>query len=279
LGLDGISAGGTIAFAMEGFENGLLTLEDTGGIELRFGSERAMLQVLDLIAKREAIGNLLADGSRIAAKKIGKGAEKFAIQTKGVDPGMHDLRIKPGMGLVMGINPMGMDHMVGVHDQGVVKVNPKNQAFGFLEELPANDLGPQKARLISYAFPYAVMQDSLVVCQFVPYNVDETVQLVRTVTGWNTNLLELHKIGLRALALARAFNIREGFTADDDIVPERFFGPTTNGAHKERGIDREAWMACRDMTYQLLGWDLKTGMPTQANLADLGVLWVNEAVK
>jgi aldehyde:ferredoxin oxidoreductase len=264
---------------MECFENGLLTLKDTGGIELRFGNEKAMLEVLRLIAKREGVGNLLAEGSGIAAKKIGGGAEKFAMVTKGVDPGMHDLRIKPGMGLVMGINPMGMDHMVGVHDQGVVKVNPKLQSFGLLDEIPANDLGPQKARMIYYAFPYAILQDSLTICQFLPYSVDEMVELVRAVTGWKTNLFELHAVGVRALALARAFNIREGFSPADDVVPERFFGPTTNGANKDHGIDRKAWMACRDLTYQLLGWDLETGKPTQAKLGELGISWVNDAMK
>ena len=278
-GIDTISGSGTIAFAMECFENGLLTREDTGGIELRFGNAEAMIEVLKLIGERRGIGDLLAEGSRAAAQRIGQGAEAYSIQSKGIEAGYHDPRLKPGLGVVMGINPIGMDHMVGVHDTAYA--NPghsldKAMSFGLPAGIPAQDLGPDKARLISYMFPFTVALDSLLVCQFVPYTTGEVVDLVRAVTGWNSSLAEVHKVGERALALARVFNARAGFAVADDQVPERLFTATRDGRHASGGINREQWNRAREWTYALLGWDASTGKPTPAKLADLGLLWLDD---
>ncbi|HKB53843.1 MAG TPA: aldehyde ferredoxin oxidoreductase family protein, partial [Ramlibacter sp.] len=114
--LDTISTGGTIAFAMECFERGLLTPADTGGIDLRFGNAHAMLQVIELIARREGIGDVLADGSRRAAQRIGRGAEAFAMHVKGVEFGMHEPRLKQGLALTYAVSANGADHMAGLHD-------------------------------------------------------------------------------------------------------------------------------------------------------------------
>ncbi|HLC30652.1 MAG TPA: aldehyde ferredoxin oxidoreductase family protein, partial [Dehalococcoidia bacterium] len=114
--LDTISTGGTIAFAMECFENEILTREDTGGISLRFGNAEAMLKMIDMIAHREGIGDILADGSRKAAQRIGRGAEEFAMQVKGVELGMHEPRLKQGLGLIYSVALNGADHVLGPHD-------------------------------------------------------------------------------------------------------------------------------------------------------------------
>jgi len=116
LSLDTISTGGTIAFAMECFENGLLTLKDTGGIELRFGNVEAMFKLIELIARREGIGNLLADGSLKVAGKIGRGTAEYAVQVKGLESGMHDPRTKPAKGLGYMVNPHGADHVSNIID-------------------------------------------------------------------------------------------------------------------------------------------------------------------
>ncbi len=275
-GLDTISASGTIAFAMDCFENGVLTKEDTGGLDLRFGNAEAMLDALRLITQREGIGDLLAEGSRGAAAEIGRGAEKYAVQVKGVESGLHDPRLKPGMGLVMGINPIGMDHMVGMGDTQFVNAGrglEKAMVFGFLSPIPAPDLGPNKARLLSYMWPLTMAVDSLLLCQFVPWTPADIVALVEAATGWKTSLVEMAKLGERAIALGRLFNAREGMTPDDDVLPWRMFNPTKTGPHSEHGLDKEAWLEGRRWSYEMLGYDPATGLPTDAKLADLGLLW------
>lgn len=114
--LDTISTGMTISFAMECFENGLLTTEDTGGIDLRFGNAEAMIKTIELIAKRESIGNLLAEGTAKAAQRIGKEAEKFSMEVKGLGIPMHEPRLKHALGVGYMVNPHGADHMLNLHD-------------------------------------------------------------------------------------------------------------------------------------------------------------------
>ena len=114
--LDTISMGVTVGFAMELYENGILTSKDTDGVELKFGSPQAMLQLIEMVAKRQGIGNVLANGTKEAAKLIGRGAEKFSIDVKGVNAGMHDPRAKSALGLGYAINPHGADHCFNLHD-------------------------------------------------------------------------------------------------------------------------------------------------------------------
>ena len=149
-GLDTISTGGAIAFAMECLENEILTREDTGGISLRFGDAQAMLQVIDLIAHREGIGDILADGSRKAAQRIGRGAEEFAMQVKGVEFGMHEPRLKQGLGLIYSVSLNGGDHMVGLHDTAVTQEGRNMEgvrSLGHLDPLPADDLSAAKVAM------------------------------------------------------------------------------------------------------------------------------------
>jgi len=275
-GLDTISASGTVAFAMECFERGILTREDTGGIELRFGNAQAMIQVLRLITERKGIGNVLAEGSRQAARLIGRGSEEFAVHVKGLEAGYHDPRLKPGLGIAYAINPVGADHMVQMHDTSFA--TPEGMSlpsfFGVLDPVPVTDLGPQKARLLATVLPWAQVQDSLLMCQFVPWSADDVVELVKATTGWKTSLAELHKVGQRALAMGRLFNHRCGISLDYDVLPPRFFQPTKTGPHKDFAMPREAWLAGRDWTYRLLGWDPATGLPTPAKLVELGLDWL-----
>ncbi|GAG44897.1 unnamed protein product, partial [marine sediment metagenome] len=114
--LDTISTGSVIAFAMECFEKGLLSIKDTNGIDLRFGNDEAMLKIIELIAKREGIGDLLAEGTARAAQRIGGGAEDLAMHVKGLELGMHDPRLKPGLGLGFMVHPHGADHGDNLHD-------------------------------------------------------------------------------------------------------------------------------------------------------------------
>jgi len=275
--LDTISAGVTISFAMECFENGLLTKKDTDGIELKFGNAEAMLKVLELIVKREGIGALLAEGSKRAAAKIGKGAERFAIQVKGVEAAMHDPRAKAGIGLGYAVNPHGADHGVNLHDT-MVAFEPflnSMKPLGILETLPVDDLSPSKVSIFKHQMLLnRLLADTLSICHFLPFGPDRYAEMMRAVTGWNTGVVELLKASERVLTLARVFNMREGFTAADDNLPERFFHPHATGpASKKEPFDRQKFEKAKGNFYNSMGWDRKTGIPTQEKLEELDISW------
>ncbi len=277
--LDTISAGVTIAFGMECFENGIITREDTGGIDLSFGNTEAMLQVIELIGKREGIGALLAEGTRKAAERLGKGAEAFAMHVKGVEVPMHEPRLKQGLGLTYSVTPYGADHMVGIHDTAYAMAGPGLDAlkiWGFIDPLPLTDLGPRKVAVARIGHLWRFYLDSLVLCMFVRYNENQIMEAVRAVTGWNTSTMEGLKVGERAVTLARAFNMREGLTRADDQLPKRFFQPTTVGALKETAINPAAMDKAIDTFYGMMGWDSETGVPTAGKLEELEMEWAIE---
>lgn len=272
--IDCISTGVTIAFAMECFENGLLTIKDTGGIELRFGNAEAMLKIIELIARREGIGDLLAEGSARAAQKIGKGAEKFAMHVKGVEIPMHEPRLRASMGLGYAVNPAGADHMVIMKDtdysqQGAEldKVKP----LGIIEPIPADDLGPRKVAAFRDIHLFHIALDSLVLCMFLPYGTQQIADILAAVTGWNTGLVELLRVSERTLTMARAFNIREGLGAADDRLPDRFFQPKRNGVLSTKHYSREKLEKAKSYYYTLMGWDAQTGVPTPETLEALSI--------
>jgi len=272
--LDTISTGDAVAFAMECFENGLLTTKDTAGIELRFGSAEAMLKTIELIAKREGIGDLLAEGTARAAQKIGKGAIEFAMQVKGLEIPMHEPRLKAALGLGYAINPHGADHCANFHDTMFSQPGSnfdKAKSLGILEPVPADDLGPRKVAMFRYIYQFRIVQDSLVLCQFVPYDLNQAADILAAVTGWRTSTTELLRIAERTLTMARSFNIREGFSAADDKLPNRFFQPKRNGALSTKFYDPEQLEKAKSYYYTLMGWDAKTGVPTPEKLQELDI--------
>lgn len=280
--LDTISAGATIAFAMECYERGLLTKADTDGIELTFGNAQAMLQVLEKIIRREGIGDLLAEGSRRAAQRIGRGAEELALDVKGVEMGMHEPRLKAGLGVGFAVANHGGDHGTGLHDTLYEKEGPllrEARQLGFLEPLPAHDLSPRKVALFAYLHQWRNFHDSLVVCYFVPWNFGQLTQLVEAVTGWNTSIFEGMKVGERAITLSRAFNLREGLTVGEDRLPGRFFGPTRQGPLSKQALDPAALERAKQNYYRLMGWDPQSGVPSAVKLGELGLEWVGDELE
>jgi aldehyde:ferredoxin oxidoreductase len=272
--LDTISTGVTISFAMECFENGLLTTKDTDGIELRFGSPEAMLKTIKLIAKREGIGDILAEGTARAARKIGRGAIEFAMQVKGVEIGMHEPRVKAALGLGYEINPHGADHCANLHDTMINKMGPDLDRFrslGVLEPLAADDLGPRKVATFRNIHLQYIVNDSLVLCQFLPYDTEQIADILSAVTGWNIGPVEMLGIAERAITMARLFNIREGLSAADDKLPNRFFQPKKNGALSTKFYDPKQLGKAKSYYYTLMGWDAKTGIPTLEKLQELGI--------
>jgi aldehyde:ferredoxin oxidoreductase len=269
--LDTISMGDVISFAMECFENKLFTREETGGIELTFGNAEAMLKIIELVVKREGIGDLLAEGTARAAQKIGKGAMEFAMQVKGLDIPMHEPRLKAALGLGYAVNPHGADHCANMHDtmvagRGFERLRP----LGILEPLPADDLGPSKVSLFRYVQQERIVRDCLTICSFVPYDVEQLSDILAVVTGWNTGTVEMLRVAERTLTMARLFNIREGFTAADDKLPDRFFQPKRNGALSTKFYSAEELEKAKSYYYALMGWDAD-GVPIPERLQELGI--------
>jgi aldehyde:ferredoxin oxidoreductase len=282
-GLDTISCGVSIAWAMECFERGLLTAEDTGGIELPFGDAAAMVNMVELMGKREGFGHLLSEGSYHAAQQIGRGTEAFVMHAKGQEFPMHEPRIKYGLGVGYAVSPTGADHMHNFHDLDYVAEDSLDRVrpFGILEPLPFDDLSPAKMRLASVLIPWQALDNALGFCMFVASSFDtlQIVEMVRAITGWNTSLRELLKVGERVYTMARAFNAREGFTAEDDCIPDRFFEPFMEGPSAGNALPVEEFEHARVTLYHMMGWDERTGVPTEWKLHELGVGWVADELR
>ncbi len=277
--LDTISAGAVVAFAMECFENEILTTKDTGGLELRFGNGDAMIKTIELIAKREGIGAVLAEGSKKAGEQIGRGAEELAMHVKGLELPMHEPRLKQGLGLVYSVEAHGADHCAGLHDTGVYQEGPGMETMrtlGQFDPLPVNDLSAQKVAMEKAHHVSRLFYDSLGCCSMPPWKMNDLVDIVRAVTGWDFTAIEAMGIGERTATLSRVYNVREGFTAADDHLPKRFFSPTPRGGLKSTAIDPEAMQNAIHTFYFLMGWDKETGVPTPEKLGELGVSWAAE---
>ena len=269
--LDTIGTGTTIAFAMECFENGLLTKEQTGGIDLRFGNADAMVKMVELIAKREGLGNLLAEGTLRAAKELGPQALRYAMQTKGQEFPMHEPRFKQGMGMGYTVCPTGACHVQSFHDAQYEKEGTglsQLSELGLFEAMPTTELSPRKVRSFVYGQHWWSFLNSAVICIIPLFTFNQWAEIVSATTGW-----ELLKMGERGTTLARAFNVREGFTAADDTLPERMFEPLPSGPLKGVAVDRQQLADAIQTYYGMMGWN-SAGVPTAAKLAELNVGWV-----
>ncbi len=289
-GVDTISCGATIAFAMECYEKGIIGSSETGGIELRFGNTQAMLDTLQQIVENTGpLGKVLSQGSERAAKVWGPAAEDCLITVKGEEAPAHMPQAKKSLALIYAVNPFGADHQSSEHDpmyeEDCLPLYLERLAELDLKDVPPyGSLGREKVRFATYTHIFYSLLDTLELCQFVwgpawtLYGPSEIVEFVRAVTGWNVSLFELVKVGQRRLNMLRAFNAREGFSRKDDKLPKKFYkalqgtGPTAGVA-----IDPAEFEAALDMYYQLLAWT-PDGTPTRTALADLGIEWVADTV-
>jgi len=277
--LDSISTGVTIAFAMECYEQGIITRADTGGVELTWGNADAVVEMVHQIGKREGLGRLLGEGVKRAAAALGKGAERFALHVKGQELPMHEPRGKKSLALAYALSPTGADHMEAPHDPLYEGFHPQGHPLGplgLIEPVKMLDFGPRKVRAFYLTQQVWSLYNSVGMCDFVgtPLNVLELEKLVgyvNSVTGWNMGLYEIVKVGERANTLQRLFNCREGFGPADDVLPQRMHEPLGNGALKGERISPEDFLAARRLYYEMAGWDPESGVPTKAKLAELAV--------
>lgn len=280
-GVDTISLGMTISFAMECYRNGIITDADTRGIRLDFGNSDAFLAMIDLIVRREGIGDLLAEGSFRAAERIGKGADKNTMTVKKQEVPMHDPRIKTGVGIGYAVSDIGADHMVSAHDpffaDGQSAVFLGLKALGVEKPADIFEMTRNKAHNYAIAARYWRMQDCLGCCNFGfaprgPMSIERLVDMINAITGWNTNIAELLEGGDRAITLSRIYNHREGFSERDDLLPEQFTRDMKDGPYRGRlGIDSDAFYHMRSDFYEEMGWGRDTGYPTDERIALLGI--------
>jgi aldehyde:ferredoxin oxidoreductase len=274
LGLDSISAGVAIGFAMELFERGILTSEDTGGLALTFGNHEAMVTLLRSIALREGVGDLLADGVRAAAASIGRGAEQFALHVKGLELPGYDVRGAKAHGLNYATSYTGADHNRGYAFQEI---------FGIPVPEPVDRFATKgKGKLTKWNQDVrTATADCPTMCVFlldmaVPHFATEnTAALMGAITAFTYTPAEIEQVGERINNLARAFNVREGFSRADDTLPERVLTePLRQGASAGHYISRAELKEMLDEYYVARGWDVATGIPTRAKLAELGLAYV-----
>lgn len=271
-GLDTISTGVAISFAMECFEEGILTVKDTDGLPLTFGNAEGMIEMVKRIALRQGLGDLLAEGTKRAAQKIGKGAEDLAMQVKGEEIPMHEPRYKQGMGLHYSVHATGADHCTGIHDDVVNKKLTEWERVGHAESVPVSELSARKARMLYQVGLWRHVPNYLGLCLFVPWENEHIVEGVRAVTGWPMSTYKIMKTAERGITLARIFNLREGFSCRDDILPRRFASSSPDSNLKGIGVDPEKLAAAQKIYYQMLGWD-ESGVPTIGRLVELNIEW------
>jgi aldehyde:ferredoxin oxidoreductase len=284
-GMDSISCGATISWAFEAFNEGKLTLDDTDGLDLTWGNAASMVALTEKIAMREGFGDILAEGSERAAKKIGRGTEAYLITFKGQEAPAHMPRVKRSLAVIYATNPFGADHQSHEHDPAFEDdfeyYEERMAALGFTEGVETRSLGADKIRFAVEGQRMYSAMDSLNLCQFVfgpawqLYGPDDMVELVRSVTGWDdVTFDELQKVGERRVNMMRAFNAREGFDRQNDLVPEKLFKPLKGGVSDGWKLDRDELAAAMKEYYQICGWDLDTGNPTLSKLTDLGLGWI-----
>ena len=277
--LDTITTGMTVAFAMECFENGLLTLEDTDGLDLRFGNAAAMVEMTRRICEREgALADLLAEGPTVAAKQLGPEAEPFLVTVKGQPFPMHESRYRHGQGLGYALSPTGADHMHNFWDEGLAnsELNEGLQSLGVYTSVPQTELSPVKVRAYKAVSNWQWVHNHLGHCMFVPWSRDQMVDIVRAITGWETTVHELLMVGERGVTMARAFNQLCGLGRKDDVLPLRMNTSFRAGVVNEAPIDPEVLDEHVGLFYEMMGWDAETGVPTSARLHELDIAWVAE---
>lgn len=278
-GLDTLSAGVTIGFAMELFERGILTLEDTNGMALTFGNHKAMVKLLQMMTYREGIGALLADGVRVAADKIGRGSDQYALHVKGLELPAYDVRGAKGHGLNYATAYNGADHNRGYAIQEI---------FGVPVPFPADRFTIEdKGKLTKWNQDVRTATcDSPTMCAFIldmalaPIALQNTADLMKAVTGVPYTPEEVMKVGERVNNLARAFNVREGFTRSHDTLPDRILTePLKAGAAKGHFISKEELDTMLDEYYEARGWALDSGIPGRKKLTELGLEYVADQLE
>lgn len=289
-GLDAESTGDTIAFAMECYEKGLLTKNDTGGLELRFRDPDAMLELTRRIALRENLGDLLAEGTLRAASKIGRGSERFAIQIKGVEMSAGDPRGMPVRAVSYATGTRGADHLrSNPYIEEIATPAEAKQWFGSEEAADIKNGVKGKGNLVKWSEDFVTIGDLLGLCKFAYYRsatfeylrkkgVEIAARLYNAITGAELSNEDMMLAGERVFNVEKAFNTREGASRKDDTIPKRFFEEPLLGGGPSGGavVDSERFERILNEYYEARGWRVETGLPRPSKLKSLGLEEIGE---
>ncbi|MFB0560235.1 MAG: aldehyde ferredoxin oxidoreductase family protein [Candidatus Lokiarchaeia archaeon] len=268
LGMDTISAGNIVAFAMECYERGILTKEDADGLELNWGNHEALVKLVEKMGIKEGIGETLSEGVRSASQKIGKGSEEFAMHVKGLECPMHEPKGYKGLGLGYATSNRGACHL-RPGSQLVEIMSQARPELGF-DKVSGQYEVEGKGPVIKGLQDFKTTVDSLVLCMFVydmyAYLPDELAKMFTAVTGYDFGILELVKIGERNFNLKRLFNVREGVSRKDDILPKRYVEDKhTKGPCAGQVVELEPML---NEYYAARGWN-EEGIPTKEKTSEL----------
>ena len=268
VGLDTISTGSVIAWAMECYEKGVITKDDAGDVDLTWGNADAVLTMIEKIAHREGLGDILAEGTKKAAERIGKGSEEWTMQIGGQDFPGHGPLPSIGFGWAYVCDPTPGRHtaaqMMHNIDVGI--------EFAYQKELqlPAYD-DPldyeTNAKIYAKVADLERVWTSAGLCNFAMFaEYFPLIEILSAITGWDLSLDEILKTGCRIQTLRQEFNIREGVNTTEWVVPERLAATPTVGTYKGRVVD---FKLMKKKGYEALGWDPETGRPLESSLDDL----------
>lgn len=277
-GMDSISAGGTIAWAIECYENGLLTKEDTDGLELTWGNTEAIVELAGKMVKREGFGDILADGSKRASERIGRDSEKYAMQVGGAEAPAHDSRNDPMLAVNYAAEPAPGKHTTAMTLQYScmslcdicswaprVKIHPKS-----LELLPREDATMANIANICYT----MLADSAGAClygEMMGVHTYKLIEYLNAAAGENRTGDEYMEIGKRVQTMRQMFNIKQGIAPNTIRLPKRMLGypPLEGGANK--GVQLHSAEEQIHLHWKCLGWDEDTGVPTEETVKALGI--------
>lgn len=290
-GLDTISTGGVIQWAMECYEKGVLKKEDIDGLDLSWGNDETVLELIRKIAYREGFGDILAEGSKVAAEKVGKNSWKWAVQTKGLEHSRVDTRQAKAYALAFAVNPRGPDHL---HTETIVDFAENNPSLERVvekitghKEYAKIGIPDGRPEIVRWHEDIYAITDCLGLCAFLttsynyPLDKEDLAKLFCAVTDINITPEELMLAGRRIVTLERCYNIRvAGYSRKDDILPYRIMNEPVWTPQREKQVtSKEELDAMLDRYYELHEWDIKTGMPTKDTLMKLGLNFVIEKIK
>jgi aldehyde:ferredoxin oxidoreductase len=273
-GLDAISAGMSIAFVMECFENGILSSADTGGLEYHWGDGDVMVRSVEMIGRREGFGDMMAEGVDRMSKRFGPSSEPFNVTVKGQELPMHEPRHKHGMGVGYAVAPVGADHMMNIHDPSYASdsrfLRRVNSALEKpIAPLPKDVLNEEKMQIFYHEVNWMHFQDCACNCHFYCYDYKHLAEALSGVSGIEYGIHDILTVGARAQTLARLFNLREGLTVADDRLPRRVMRAFESGPLAGSEITEEALAWARSRFFELMKWDRETGEPTDECLREL----------
>ncbi len=265
-GMDTISAGGAIGFAMDLYENGILSEKDAAGIDLRFGNGDAVVQMVEKIANRDGLGDLLAEGVKRAAEKIGKGADKYAVHVRGMEPPAYDVRGIKGMGLAFMTSPRGACHLrSGAY---ALELTGKFWRYEGVDRFSAEGKGQEIADMENFMAVY----DTLGVCKFSRgmFLIEGFADILEAAIGKRMGEDELLTIGERINNLKHIFNIKCGWTKEDSKLPPKIRIPIPEGVSKGSFISEKEEKKMLQDYFEVRGWD-KKGIPKEKTLKKLEI--------